>query len=179
MNRRINLSALQSFIKNKGALRSKLQNDLAELRIVKEADLESCVYYYLRRFLRSDPRWRVLARKHVVRTGHYLDLLIFSDHTPRIAIELKWDRKEISKKDRQSLSKCIKVLRVNKAYFIATLISGNPYQKVKKHPEEKNRLFEVIVPLGLSGHALRKWKNDRERYKSKMLFGRGARKRAP
>jgi hypothetical protein len=43
----------------------------------------------------------VFARKFSPRTGFYTDLVIFHDKKARIAIEIKWGKKRISKKDRR------------------------------------------------------------------------------
>lgn len=83
---KIGLQHIHSFIKND--LPKKLAKDLAELRIIKEADLEVSAYYHLRRYIRTDRAWRVLARKHVPQTGHFVDLLIFKNKYPLIAVEL-------------------------------------------------------------------------------------------
>ena len=51
--------------------------------------------YHLRRFIGQDPKWRVFARLHVLRTGHYIDLLIFRKKCPMIALELKWNQDRV------------------------------------------------------------------------------------
>ena len=129
----------------------RLKKDLLKVRMVKEADLECCAYYHMNRYLRRDDDWRILARKHARHTGHYIDLLIFRKAVPRVAGELKWHSAEISKKDRQSLRRGIKRLRVNRAYFITTLIGAKKCSRIKKATLEKNRLFEIIIPLTLRG----------------------------
>src|SRR5712672_996755 len=96
------LQNIQKFIKKK--LTAKLQRDLRVLRIVKESDVECAAYHHLRRYIGEDPRWRVLARKHVPLTGHFIDLLLFKKYTPVIAMELKWGQINIGKKDRKSLN---------------------------------------------------------------------------
>ena len=84
------LQQIETFIKKR--MPEKLRRDLKRLRIVKEADLECATYHHLRRFIGEDPRWRILARKHVPLTGFYVDLIIFKKYEPAIAIELKWGR---------------------------------------------------------------------------------------
>ena len=163
---RIGLQQFESFIREK--LPDQLKKDLLKLRMVKEADLECCAYYHINRYLRHDDDWRVLARKHSRHTGHFIDLLIFRKAVPRVAIELKWHRAEISKKDRQSLRRAIKRLRVNRAYFITTLIGAKEFTPIKKAIIEKNRLFEIIIPLTLSAAQLKEWKERRRRYMSRM-----------
>ncbi len=111
----IELSELKNFIED--GIRQLLQCDLRELKIIKEADIECCTYYHLRRFIGDDHRWKVLARKHSP-TKRYTDLLIFFEKKPCIAIELKWDKKKMSKKDRRSLMAARRKLSVDKAYFI-------------------------------------------------------------
>lgn len=170
-SRRIGLQRVESFIRHK--LPTKLLTDLRRLRIVKEADLECCAYYHLRRVLRGDSRWTLLTRKHVPRTGYYIDMLIFRKGIPRISMEFKWDRTRISSKDRRSLRRSIDRLGVNRAFFLATNTKATRYRKIKKRSLEKYSLFEVIVPLGLTGLKLRSWKAQRRVYRSEMRSGKG------
>ena len=173
--KKVGLQRLESFLRN--ALRRQLTKDLRDFRMVKEADLECCVYYHLRRFLSGDEDWRFFARKHSRHTGHFIDLLGFRKQMPRIAIELKWDRRQITKKDRRSLRRGIKRLRVNKAYFIATSIRAQEYSPVTKSRAEKHRLFEIFVELPLSGAERKNWKEERKKYTSRM--SRRQRRRPP
>jgi hypothetical protein len=147
--------------------------------MIKEADLECCAYHHLRRFLRKDSTWKVFARKHSLHTGHYIDFIIFRRGYPRIAIELKWNRTGISSKDRRSLRRGIKSLRTNRAYFITTLIGARVYRQIKKTTLEKNRLFEIVIPLTLKGVELTSWKLSRRAFTSKMVQGKSHKKIAP
>jgi len=174
---RIGLQQFERFITDR--LPDHLKKDLLKVRMVKEADLECCAYYHINRYLRRDDDWRILARKHSRHTGHFIDLLIFRKAVPRVAVELKWHRAEISKKDRQSLRRGIKRLRVNRAYFITTLIGAKKYSRIKKATVEKNRLFEIIIPLTLSVAELKEWKERRRRYTSRMSRRRKKRGKRP
>jgi hypothetical protein len=169
------LQDIQRFIRKKRprGLRAKLLRDLRGLRIVKEADVECAVYYHLRRYIGEDPKWRVFARKHVRKTGHYVDLLIFKNYRPVVALELKWGMVNIGKKDRKSLDKAIAKLKVQKAYWLSLVFSGSRKTKLLKKDKERNVLHEIIVPLGYSGEPLRRYREQRERFKSKMVVGRG------
>ena len=69
--RKILLSRIERYVLNE--LKPRLRMDLRSLRIVKEADIETCAYYHLRRYLKRDPRWTILARFFARRTGHYID----------------------------------------------------------------------------------------------------------
>lgn len=164
----IGLQEVESFLRR--TLPEHLTQDLCDYRMVKEADLECCVYYHLRRFLGHDDDWRFFARKHARRTKHFIDLLIFRKGLPRIAIELKWNHSEISQKDRQSLRRGIKNLRVNKAYFITTSVRARArgYKRVTKNDTEKHRLFEVFVELPLEGDDRERWRVERRKYASRM-----------
>lgn len=146
--------------------------DLRELRIVKEADLECCAYFHLRKFFGEKTTWKALARKHVPHTGHYIDILIFEEHTPQIAIDLKWGKKEIGKKDRASLESALDQLGVNKAYWISALPS-NQYTTPPREEGDRYTLHQIIVPLELSDEALPGWKKARAQYRSKMAIGTG------
>jgi hypothetical protein len=165
------LQKIQKFIRKK--LPDKLVRDLQGLKIVKEADVECAVYHHLRRYIGEDPLWRVLARKHVPHTGHYVDLLIFRRYRPVIAVELKWGQLNIGKKDRKSLDGALAKLGVNKAYWLSAVSSRGKRQPLLKEETEKYALHRIIVRLGLSGHALQDWKERRKRLRANMSHGRG------
>jgi hypothetical protein len=169
------LQDIQTLIRRKSArgLRAKLLRDLQNLRIVKEADLECAVYHHLRRYIGEDPKWRVLARKHVKRTGHYVDLLIFKKVRPMIAFELKWGSLNIEKKDRKSLYTAITKLKVQKAYWLSVVWSDKKEKKFRKRRKEKYALHRIVVRLGLRGKELKDFKRQRESFKSRMPIGRG------
>ncbi|MGD0279697.1 MAG: hypothetical protein ABSC11_10365 [Smithella sp.] len=171
-SKKITLNETESFIKDK--LPKKIERDLQHLKMVKEPDLEGCIYYHLRSFLKGDDNWRVFLGRYSYQTGHYIDILIFQKKIPRIAIELKWNKKKISLKDRKSLNKSLKKLRVNKAYFISTLTVKKPYEKISKKILEKNRLIEISVPLNLKNDQFTRWRKERELYRSKMNLGKKA-----
>jgi hypothetical protein len=142
----ISLTQVEGFVKH--TLKDKLQKDLRKLRILKEGDVECCVYYHLRRTLRSDPNWRVFARKFSQKTGYYTDLVIFHFKKARIAIEIKWGKKNISKKDRKALASARKNLGVKKTYFYSVMPDASNYGKLPEKKEaEKYRLFERVVDL--------------------------------
>ena len=165
------LQKIQKFIRKK--LPDKLVRDLQGLRIVKEADVECAVYHHLRRHIGEDPVWRVLARKHVPHTGHYVDLLIFKRYRPVIAVELKWGQLNIGKKDRKSLDGALAKLGVNKAYWLSAVSSQGKRKPLLKEETEKYALHRIIVRLGLSGRVLRDWKERRKRLRANMVQGRG------
>jgi len=129
--------------------------------------------------LQSDRNWRVLAERHSYATGHFVDIIIFREgrenrikcQKPRIAIELKWNWNKISKKERSSLNKCINKLGLDKAYFIAVSTKQKKYQTIVKTEQEKYRLFEIHIHLGLQGEALKGWKAERRLF-TKMSLGR-------
>jgi predicted AAA+ superfamily ATPase len=174
------LGKIESFLKHR--LKTKLRNDLRLFRVTKEADVECCIYYHLRRTLPANGPWRVFARKYAKRTEHYIDLVVFKNKRPRIAIEVKWNTKQMPKKDRRSLNKALKPLRVNKAYFVSVgpNISKTSYRKLEKKPDEKHRLHEVYVGLDASGEhqeaRIRQWKNERDLFGRKMIPGKAKRK---
>jgi hypothetical protein len=111
----------------------------------------------------------------VPQTGYFVDLLIFRRTFPRLALELKWNRGRISKKDRKSLSRAIDTLGVNKAYFMATWVRRAPYQKIKKTAIEKNRVFEVIITPNFTKDELADWKKTRSLFKKEMSVGKALR----
>lgn len=165
------LQNVETFLRKR--LPEKLHRDLRGLRIVKEADVECAAYFHLRRFLGEDPRWRVLARKHVSITGHYVDLLIFKRERPVVAIELKWGKRRIGKKDKKSLGAALKKLRVNKVYWFSALAFA-PSDRSAKNGTEKYVFHQKLVTPRLSGEALKKWKDERARFRGKMGVGKGS-----
>jgi hypothetical protein len=60
---------------------------------------------------------------------------------------------------------------------MTTLIGARIYKKIRKTTLEKNRLFEVIIPLPLKGAELTSWKDRRRAFTTKMVRGK-ARKKA-
>jgi hypothetical protein len=167
------LQNIQNFIRKKKHLRQKLLRDLENLRIVKEADVECAAYYHLRRYIGEDPKWRVLARKHVRRIGRYVDLLIFEKCLPVIAIELKWNRVNIEKKDRDALDEEITKLKVQEAYWLSAVYSDSRKEKFHPRPNETFVLRRIIVRLGFTGEKLDDWKKKRAQYGKKMAPGKG------
>jgi hypothetical protein len=146
-------------------LRKHIQLDFCNLRMVREADLECCMYYHFRNFFKDDPSWKVLARKHSMHTGHFVDLLIFRGTVPQFAIELKWNAANMSLKDRQSLRRCVTELGVHKAYFITTRYSKKPFQKIVKiDGSEKHHIFELVISLPYIGEQMADWKAKRRKY---------------
>lgn len=142
----IRLTEVESFVKH--TLKNDLREDLRNRRILKEGDVECCAYYHLRKFLKPDDNWRVFARKFSPNTGFYTDLVIFHGSKARVAIEIKWGRTKISKKDRRALASARKHLRVKKTYFYCVMPDASVYTKLtQKRGVERYRLFERTVDL--------------------------------
>jgi len=84
---------VQKFIKHK--LKSKIESDLRNSKIITEADLQSCVYLYLRRYLKDDKRWKIFNQPHISKlwgtrkTINFFPDLVLTVTKPRISIELK------------------------------------------------------------------------------------------
>ncbi len=77
-------------------------HDLSDvkLKIISEADLQSIVYFHLRKFLEKDSRWKIFNKQPIKRSGRggiYPDLTLFRS-LPKIAIELK-EHSRLGKKD--------------------------------------------------------------------------------
>ena len=146
----LNVRQVEQFVVDE--LRKQIQLDFNQLKMVREADLECCVYYHLRKVFRKDRSWKVLARKHSIHTGHYVDLLIFRGTTPQFAIELKWNAASMSLKDRRSLRRCVIKLGVHKAYFITTHYSKRSFEEIIKIDAcEKHHIFELVISLPYIG----------------------------
>lgn len=87
---RIGLHSVRSFIKD--GLRKRLVRDLKRRRIASEADLQSCTYFHLRRYLSRDPKWTVLNQPYVRDTSVFPDLVLRRRGKTRVVIELKEKR---------------------------------------------------------------------------------------
>jgi hypothetical protein len=167
MVKRITRRSLERFIKND--LPKKLQEDLLDLRIIREADIACCVYFHLRRFIGTDRTLKVFAERPSQKTKHIVDMVIFKDipnkpPKPRIAFELKWNRKRISKKDRDSLDQCIRKLNLAKVYFIS-VCKKDGVNKVIKSDLEKFRLFEIYIYPNLPPSKYKEWNARRAKVK--------------
>lgn len=167
----ISKSQVHSFIRT--SLVSELRKDLQSFKLVREADVECAAYMHLRHFLDSDPKWTVLARRHVPQTGYYVDLVIFQGKSPRMAIEIKWGRTAITSKDRASLRAAITELGVNKAYWLSAAVLGNNATPLNKEDDEKKSLFQLSIRADLSLEERARWVEVRDSFRSKMKTGSG------
>ncbi len=180
--KRDTLSQLEYFMRH--GLVVKLRNDLRKLRITKEADIECCIYYHLRRTLPADGIWTLLARKYARRTAHYIDLLLLKKKCPRLAIEIKWNKRSMPKKDLNSLYKALRKMRVNKGYFVSVGpdVSHESYQKLPKDEYQKYRLHEIPIGLGMNSNEakalIKEWKQQRNLLGKNMRLGKAAMKKS-
>jgi len=167
---RITLQKVEGYIGGRENLRKSLQEDFVGHWMIREADLEACTYRHLRRFLEPDKRWRIFARAYSKRLGRYPDLTILEGRKPRLAIELKWRRKRISRKDRCALNDFLKLPHAKKAYFITTVITKHDYRKLgsDKTKSEKIRLKEIPLILDLPQMRLAKWEQVRSSYRQAL-----------
>ncbi len=165
MAKSIGLREVENFIRRD--LKRKLADDLLNTNMLREADLQGCAYVHLRHFLKGDERWRVFGCRDVPKIRAFLDLLISYDGLPQIARELKWKRLRISRKDRRSLHRALKELRLKKVYFLTTADKKSSYTKLgsQKSPAEKYRLQECVVVPNCSSDDLLRLKKDRRSYK--------------
>lgn len=170
---RIRLIDVESFIRRK--LKRRLRQDLLSLRIIKESDLETCTYHHLRKFLRSDRTWNILTRQFIPTTGYYVDIVLFKKEIPCLALELKWHKRRLSKKDRKSLNAGLKKLRVNKVYYLTTTMNSSRYNKMKKRDDEKYRFRELVVGWDLPTKEYRELKLRRRKYQKEMVTGKNKR----
>jgi len=163
---RLNPADVDRFIRSQ--LRKALQDDYRRHKMMREEDFECCAYHDLRDFLERDDHWRVFAKKYSKAIGRYPDLTILKDHEPVRAIELKWRRKSISTKDRDTLRACLRrMATVRKVYFITTVLDKADYRKLglRKKADEKYRLREITVRLDLPALKRKRWEEERDRYK--------------
>jgi hypothetical protein len=160
---KITLQEVEGYVGSGRGLRKDLQDDFRDNRMLAEADLEACIYRHLREFLNSDKSWRIFVRAFAKDLGRYPDLTILDGNKRRVAIELKWRRDRISKKDRGVLNKFLDTPHARKAYFITTVRNKSDYRKLgaEKTQREKYRLKEIAVALNLRGSPLRSWEAKR------------------
>ena len=165
---KIGLRKLNGFIDKD--LKKKIQGDLQNHLIFRESDIECCVYYHLRKFLRGDGKWRVVTRRYSrLAGGKYPDILIFRKEKPLIAIELKWwERKRISKTDRKKLREYQKKISAKKTFFVNVHYDLSSYKKLKKTRNEKYHLKEIIVDLGYPCKEDSKWRKEHDKYKKSL-----------
>ncbi len=162
--KKIMLSQVENFVRHQ--LKLQLRPDLRNVWLLREPDVACSAYNYLRRFLKGDTRWRVFASKYSRATGHYHDLMIYRYRKPRIAVEIKWRKPEISHKDRKGLRRARNKLKVKKTYFLCVVPDSGAYKRANKREGEKYRLFEVIVDLGYkSRQKIAEWKMRRKEFR--------------
>jgi hypothetical protein len=168
--RQITLQEVQRFVKNKENLRAKLVQDYLDHMMLREADLQACVYFHLRGFLKSDKRWRVLLNAYHKGLGRYPDLTIMEQQKHRLAIELKWRSKRISGKDRGTLSAFLEAPHARKAYFLTMVKNKSGFGKLggQKTDTEKNRLMEIAVNLDLPHARSEEFKAERKSIKEAL-----------
>jgi hypothetical protein len=156
------LQEVEQFIS--GPLKKQLREDLRKEKILREGDIECCTYFHLRRRLGS--RWLIFSRKYASKTKHFVDLVLFHNWKPRIAIEIKWRRKKISGKDRKSLGLMLSRPHLRKAYFISILPDRKSYVKLgtKKADREKRKLIEIRIGLDWQPARIEQWKKHRRPY---------------
>jgi len=98
MNMKINSKTsrrdVQKFIRH--SLRPRIAKDLRKLRIVNEAELQTMVYFHLRRYLASDSRWALRIQPYISKKwgnkkpiSYFPDIVLETARKPRIVIELK------------------------------------------------------------------------------------------
>ena len=139
-----------NFIENK--LKRKLKRDQQELKILSEGDLQSCVYYNLRKYcIKDTSNWFILNKLFIKSEKVYPDIAIGYLNNdggqvyPKILIEIKETVKPLSdssfrgfKKDYKKLSLLMtKEAGIKKAYFILGILP-NPS---RNEPTSKDSPF--------------------------------------
>jgi len=166
--KKVSLGMVESFLKKR--VQVLLRDDLRGHRIFKEADLECCLYSHLRNRLESDSRWRIFARKHSRKTGYYADLVVYKNDIPCIAMELKWRKDKLGKKDRAALRKALLKLKVDEAYFFSALPDESAYKTPKNLEGEKRKLFECPIGLSFKGadreKRIKNWEDYRKKFRN-------------
>lgn len=165
------LSEVENFISKK--LPALIRADLRSHQLVKEADVECACYFHIRIFLGKSSSWTILARRHIPHIGRYIDLLLFQNQVPRIAMEIKWAEKSIGKKDRSSLNGALTELGVNKAYWLSASGLGHDRQPLEKTDTEKYSLKQIVVRGDFNAEEELLWKQTIPKFRKKMGVGKG------
>jgi hypothetical protein len=167
--RGMTLQEVERFIGDRKGLRKYVREDFRHHRINREADLEACVLYHLRNFLRPDKNWQIFARAYAKKLGRFPDITILHGKVRRLAIELKRNKKEIPKKDRDTLNRFLGTQHARKAYFITTVRNKLDYRKLDSKTElERNRLKEIPIGLDLAPAPLKRFEGERESIKEAL-----------
>jgi hypothetical protein len=152
--RRIGRLAIREFLRNR--LKRKLLQDLRRGSIFCEADLQSCVYYHLRKFLRSDARWAVFNKAFISHLSVYPDIVLKRREVPRIAIELKEKRRLTRSWYARDLRKLHQLWRKGHkpiiGYMICLVRDSRPEIELQRLAEQawrtqaqKKHLFPIII----------------------------------
>lgn len=165
--KRIRQTEVHEFIRHQ--LKGKLRGDLLNHRILREGDIECCTYSHLRRFLSADSDWRVFAHKHDKNTGYYPDLVIcHREHGLAFHIEIKWNRRKISNRDRKKLGTYLNN-GARKGYFVTAGPDVGNFSKPVKERRERWRLFVIKAGLKFDGgrksRAFARWTEERRLFK--------------
>ena len=170
-------SQIKFFIEN--SLVTKLKNDQKNLRILSEGDLQSCVYYHLRRYIKKTPNWHVLNKLYMGKkedTKKVPDIAIvylrYDGETPYpcFLIELKETLYPLRPASKKGYTKDIKKLRdlikenkpkIKRGYFILAVLPvhyrkgtsktplGHPTTSIEKEIR-KNKYTSKIKPIILN-----------------------------
>ena len=188
---------IQNFIKNK--LVKRLKTDQKNLKILSEGDLQSSVYYHLRREIKKKnyENWYVLNKLYM---GEKEDekkvpdiaivYLKYDGETvyPKILIELKetigplsTNSKKGYKKDIEKLKKLMENKKIKKAYFLLAVLpdprkegtSKTPFMYRTKEIEQtisENKFSSRIEPIIINSQYDRKNKVDNSFRKKHQLL---------
>ena len=165
---RIGPQAIREFLRD--GLRRKIVSDLRRKLIVSEADLHSCVYYHIRRFLRRDSKWAIFSKAFIQGLSIYPDILLKRRGVPRIAIELKEKRTMRADWFKADMRK-LQVLWSRGQWpiigFLICLVRERRQETVLRHlaefewriPGQRKHVFPIII--NVRDH-LRDWHGFRE-----------------
>ena len=141
---------IKNFIEK--SLVRRLKNDQRELKILSEGDLQSCVYYHLRKKLKKMPNWHLLNKLYMGEKEEEkkvpdiaIAYLNYGGETvyPKFLIELKetigplsGNSKKGYKKDIQKLKELIKKhkKKIAKTYFILSVLPTPGRKGTSKTP---------------------------------------------
>jgi len=155
-----NKNKIKNFIEKK--LGGKLKKDQKNLKILSEGDLQSCVYYHLRKFFGTKiVNWYIINKLPMGKRTENKKIpditIVYSREggkkvSPVFLIELKEDYRSFKRRriarDLKKLTTLTKKHRkdIEQTYFIYSVIDKN------NHPNEINKVIDDMNPLSDEGY---------------------------
>ena len=148
-----------------------IMKDLEQFLIFREADLQSCCYFHMRRFAakrkwKNGEIWKVINKPWLKVLRREPDMMICYRGKPVFIIELKYFRKRsgVSKKDAGVIAAAVEHKEwAKKAFVIEVLVDPQPGMESEYDvPKYRGRLISVEVPARLREEYLEQYRTYRK-----------------